>query len=347
MVAQSFAIEKAVHDSSFTRSYCSAEFSASPYSRSVAAGRLGVVEHGVVARAVAKRKQRAAADLAGDGQDLAVLAALDLVEGLGENHLLVLLHDVLVDDRIALVGGGIGHVGGNHVVGSDAEGSHGCAHDLALAGRDHPDVKVVGTKVVEHLEHGLVEALAIGHAIKADDGLGGQKVGHVGAELLGRHAGKLVSDGNVLAGAVVAVLLATQCVFADVLAELDDLGTCLVRGIVEHTVKKHHIVDVDGSLLAKYGAVHVERRDAVCGLKVARARRGAVLVPRGEGCCDVEGLILCWSGFLLLTWRGGVCGLCASVGLGPCGKDDGGEGDAQCEGDDERVGLLRDAVLGV
>ena len=42
-------------------------------------------------------------------------------------------------------------------------------------------------QIVEHLEHGLVEALAIGHAPEAVDGLGGIGL-DIGIELCQRHA---------------------------------------------------------------------------------------------------------------------------------------------------------------
>ena len=76
----------------------------------------------------------------------------------------------------------------------------------------------------------------------------------------------------------------------------------VVGGIIEHAVHRQAIVDIDRSLLAEYGAVHIKDRYAVCGFNVTPAcfirgilykiheffQRCAVRIPGREDLCVIN-----------------------------------------------------------
>ena len=268
---------------------------------------LGKVQHRVIAGAVSEGENRALPDLPHNGGRLAGLAAFHRIERRAEQDFLVFAHVVFVGRFIALSGGNIRHVGRDHMVKRDAETLHQRTDNLAFAGRDHPDVKVVRAQIIDYFKHGLVERLPVCHAFKAHRvGMIG-KIDHVSAELLGGHADESRRDQLVLREARgIERLPLGICVVTGLLYGVPLLFGRAERGVIQDAVHRQAPVDIDGRFLTEDRPVHVKDGDAVCRLQIVGTggvcagsheineftQGCAVRVPGGKNRGIIHGLFL-------------------------------------------------------
>ena len=186
-----------------------------------------VVVHGLVAAAVAEGEHGHLADLLADLLHLVGLEVLD-EQTVGADEVFVLAHGVIDTFVVALVVGFEHDVHADDAVRLDADGLYERAADETVGTRDDIEGEAVGLEVVEDIEHGLVEALAVGHILEAVGGQGGVGL-DVGIELGDAHAGVCLGGGTgVLHVEVVGQLLAVAHKVADVLSSLAHIVGCLV-----------------------------------------------------------------------------------------------------------------------
>ncbi len=122
---------------------------------------LRIVEHGIIAGAVAECEHRPFADLTGNGGRLGGLAAFHGIDGIKrctEQQHLILAHVILICGYILILAGcDIRYVSRNNVVERDAESFHKGTRRFTLAGRNHPYIKIVVSEEIDHFDHGQVE----------------------------------------------------------------------------------------------------------------------------------------------------------------------------------------------
>ena len=221
-----------------------------------------IVVHGCVAAAVAEGEHRHLANLLGYLLHLVRLQVLD-DEFVGAQDALLTAHRV-VDALCRTLGGG--HEPDVHTddtVGGDADAFRQRAADETVAARHHIAGEAVAFQIVEHLQHRLVETLAVGHARKTVGGLGSVCL-HVGIKLGQCHAGVGLGSGvGMLHVEVVGQRLAVAHEVAYLLCRLHHVLRSLVVGVVQRAVFQQVVLEVRGIEFAHKRTVHVERGDAV------------------------------------------------------------------------------------
>ena len=146
----------------------------------------GVVVHRRVSAAVAERQHGHLAYLLRNLQHLVRLQVLD-DEFVGAHKVFLAAVGVVHALLRALTGGAQFHVHADDAVWLDADAFYQCAADEAVAARYDVVGEALVAQILKHLEHGLEETLAVGHAREAVGGLLGVGL-HVGIELGQRHA---------------------------------------------------------------------------------------------------------------------------------------------------------------
>ena len=238
-----------------------------------------IVVHRLVATAVAKRQYGYLAYLLTDLAHLVGLQVLDN-QAVRAYQILILLHGVVYTDIPALRIGSETNVHANDPVGLDAQRLHQGTTDKAVGTRDNIIGKVMILQVVEHLQHGLVEALGVGHPREPVGWRGGILL-HIGIKLGNGHAGiglgsstgmnhiEMVGQCHALTHEMADI----QCSLAHILWRL-----ILIVGIVKGAILQQIILEIGGIEFANKRAIHVERGNAVLLTdEMGRLRIGHIL----------------------------------------------------------------------
>ena len=122
-----------------------------------------IVVHGTVTTAVSERQDGHFANLLTDLQHLVGLQVLD-DKLIGTNEVFVLTHGVIDSFLITQLCRAVLHVHTNHTVWLNTDRFHQRPADKTVGAGNDVKRKTIRLQVVEHLKHGFVETLAVGHA---------------------------------------------------------------------------------------------------------------------------------------------------------------------------------------
>ena len=262
--------------------------------------------HGAVSAAVAEGQDRHLAYLLGYLQHLVGLEVLDN-QLVGADEAFLLAESVVDTLFVALASGFQLHVHSDDPVGGDADGLDQRTADEAVGAGDNVIGESVVLQVIEHLQHGLVETLAVGHPGKAVRRLGCVCF-HISVELGNGHSG--VGRGGSLCVFHVEMVRKFGPKTDKVTYFLCGLlnlrrSLVLVVRIIQRPVFQKVVFEVCRIEFADEGAVHVKGGDAVRRLDVIPGRRvshildillqgskGFAGIPQGEIVLPRVGIVL-------------------------------------------------------